>query len=176
MATTTISIITDITIKILPHLITFVLTLFFSWKLISWHYKKEKRLFKNLSRPFEVYTISDNIKSMEVELNLIKKNGFFSKCPDNALKDIRNVQIADDLSLVILAIDSNTQENDFDNALNKISLLKKPLIIYTLGNRKIDWLFTNSNIKEYPLHTIATTPLRLVSDMFTILSTYKNDK
>ncbi len=176
MTTTIINIITDVIIKILPHLITFILTLFFSWGLISWHYKKEKRLFLNISRPFEIYTISDNIKSMEVEINLIKKNDFFKKCPDNALKDLRNVQISEDLSLVILAIDENTKEEDFNIALDKISSLKKPLIIYTLGSRNISWLYQNTKIKDYSLHSLATTPLRLISDMFTILSTYKNDK
>ena len=159
-------------LKLLPY----VLTIFFSFGLIKWHYRKEKRLFKNLSRPFEIYTISDNPKSMETEINMIKKNQFFKKCPDKTFKDIRNTDLSEDLSLVILAIDAETKEEDFNKALEKISFLKKPLILYTLGDRRIEWLNANSNIKDYALHTIATTPLRLVSDMFTILSTYKNDK
>lgn len=176
MSTSTAEILTGTIIKLLPNLITFLFAFFASWGLISWHYKKEKRLFNNLSRPFEIYTISDNIKSMEVEINLIKKNNFFHNCPDKALLDLRNTNISKNLSLVVLAVDAETKEDDFNKALNKISSLKKPLILYTLGERKIEWLFTNKNIKEYPLHTIATTPLRLVSDIFTILSTYKNDK
>ncbi|MCK5320742.1 hypothetical protein KAJ61_05140 [Candidatus Parcubacteria bacterium] len=176
MSTTTIEIMTNLTIEALPHLLTFLLTLFVSLRLIKWHYKKEKRLFDNLSRPFEIYTISDNIKSMEVEINLIKKNKFFHNCPDKALKDLRNVELSENLSLVILAIDLNTKEEDFNNALNKVSSLKKPLILYTLGDKQIKWLYSNKDIKDYPLHTISNTPLRLVSDIFTILSTYKNDK
>lgn len=178
MSTTTSEILNTI-IKlwpyIWPHILTFLLTIFVSFELIRWHYRKEKRLFENLSRQFEIYTISDNPKSMETEINMIKKNQFFNNCPDKTFKDIRNTDLSNDLSLVILAIDAETKEEDFNKALGKISLLKKPLIVYTLGDRRIEWLNTNSNIKEYTLHTISTTPLRLMSDMFTILSTYKNE-
>ncbi len=179
MSTTTIAILNAITKlwpHMWPHILTFLFTFFALFGFLKWHYKKEKRLFKNLSRPFEIYTISDNPKSMETEINMIKKNQFFNKCPDRTFKDIENTVLSEDLSLVILAIDAETKEEDFNKALEKISSLKKPLIIYTLGDRKINWMFTNSNIKKYALHAIATTPLRLVSDMFTILSTYKNDK
>ena len=113
---------------------------------------------------------------MEFEINLIKGNNFFYNCPDRALKDLRNVEISKNLSLVILVIDSNTEEKDFNNALIKISSLKKPLILYTSGSRDIDWLYKNNNIKKYSLHSIVSTPLRLISDMYAILSTHKNDK
>lgn len=136
-------------------------------------YKKERRFFKNIQKPFIIFRLTDGQGDMELELEMLKNNGLFS-APTAILADARSLDWINDQSLVIIAIDKNTTETQFETVYKKASERGIPVIIYTLGDSKIP-LCDSDLVKTYSKRVIVNQPLRLVSDIFTILSTSPED-
>ncbi|MBU6500340.1 MAG: hypothetical protein KGJ89_00730 [Patescibacteria group bacterium] len=134
-------------------------------------YRKERRFIKNISKRFTIFSLTS--VSLDAELDLVKRSGLFN-APGKIETDQRIFDGLDrNQGLLVLAIDEKTNEQTFEQIYRKIEALRKPVIIYTAGNRQIPWL--TSDLHAYSFYTIATSPLRLMSDIFTILSTFPND-
>lgn len=133
-----------------------------------WH-KKEQRFFKNIQKPFIIFRLTDQQGDMELELEMLKNNGLFIP-PTAVLTDARSLDWIEEQSLVIIAIDKNTTEDQFKAVYSKAAERGVPVIIYTLGDSRIE-LCDSELVKTYSKRVIVNQPLRLVSDIFTILST-----
>ena len=79
-------------------------------------------------------------------------------------------------SLIVLGVDNGTTSEKFKPVYQKIVSLSKPVLIYTGGNRGISFINTDEYILEYPYYSIVTSPIRLVGDIFTTLSTFPTNK
>jgi hypothetical protein len=132
-------------------------------------YKKEQRFFNNIQKPFIIFRLTDQQGDMELEMEMLKNNGLFSP-PTAVLTDARSLDWINDQSLVIIAIDKNTTEDQFKFVYRKAAERGVPVIIYTLGDSRIP-LCDSELVKTYSKRVIVNQPLRLVSDIFTILST-----
>jgi hypothetical protein len=136
-------------------------------------YRKERRFINNVSSKFMLFSLATTAK-LDTELRLIKESGIFN-CPEKIETDVRVFDsMPDTPALFILSIEEQTNPEAFQEVYGKITHLKKPIIIYTNGQRNISWL-NDPFLHAYSYYTIATSPLRLVSDIFTVLSTHAND-
>ncbi len=138
-------------------------------------YRKERRLFKNVKKSIVFLNLTTDSEAMKLESEIIKKGKFF-KVPE-IMGDSRIIDTLDisTYSLIVLGINESTEAEHFKKTYQNITGCKKPVIIYTLGNRNVPFLHSESYIKDYYQHTIATTPIRLVGDIFTVLSTFITD-
>ncbi len=138
--------------------------LFFVIWLIFLKWKMWRRLAKNCKR--EIIIFSSGSEDMKIETDLLRATEFFKitkdPFPNHALQITANC-------LVIIGY-SDPMEN-FDKILREVETRRLPVIIYSKKRLPDD--ITN-RIKEYPLHSICQTPLRLISDVFAILSTFPN--
>ena len=130
--------------------------------------KKEWRLFKNRRRPIMIFKSKD--QNMGVAFNLLSDSKLFKiETPTENYQD--SVRL-DKHSLVIVGYTKKMQglKGIIDEAKNK----RVPVIIYAKPN-EIDQ--EDMKILEtYSYRSMCNTPLRLVNDVFTILSTYPNRK
>lgn len=138
-------------------------------------YRKERRLFKNIKKKIIFLNLTNDNSALEVEENILKKSKFF-KAPEKVSNpEAINALSLQNYSLIVLAINEETDSSSFKEVYEKIVSHKKPVIIYTLGNRNVPFLHSETYIKDYYQHTIATTPIRLTGDIFTVLSTFNID-
>jgi len=156
-------------IEILKILIPFILGGVSGFTFLRFWYKKERRFFKNIQKPFVIFRLTNNQRDMELELEMLKNNGLFST-PTAVLTDARSLDSISGQSLVIIAIDKDTTETQFETVYKKSADQRVPVIIYTLGDSRIP-LCDSELVKTYSKRVIVNQPLRLVSDIFTILST-----
>ena len=105
---------------------------------------------------------------MEVEFDEISNNPLFNA--DFKTCDIRKANNIDRKSLVIIGLGSDFFY--FKSVYQKATGYKIPIIIYTYGNSRAleqqHWDLLN----EYQWYSVCNTPIRLISDIFTILSTF----
>ncbi|PIR55630.1 hypothetical protein COU74_00015 [Candidatus Peregrinibacteria bacterium CG10_big_fil_rev_8_21_14_0_10_36_19] len=134
-----------------------------------WFYKKERRLFKNLKRPVAI--IVSDIDNMSHEAELLKSIKFFDV---RLLQDPqRSIDIIDDrYRLVILRYKKDSES--FWKTFNSLSGRQFPVIVFSKPG-EIDREDVRK-IQGYSLHTLCNAPLRLISDVFAIMSTYPEDK
>lgn len=155
----------------IPTLITFLfhfllgaITVFL---FIQFFFKKELRLFSNIKRPIMIIKSKGN--DMELETKLLNETGFF-----NIEEPSSNPQITTNLnkhSLVIIGW--SPQMKDFDKIIEKAESKKIPIIVYAKG--MIEGA-DRAKINDYYLHSLCQTPLRLINDVFGIISTFKHSK
>lgn len=131
--------------------------------------KKETRLFKNIQRPIGIISTADT--SLQHEATLLKRVGFFNvEAPSS---DKRAVDVLDDKRLVIIGYSPNSKE--FKDAFVAAMQRSIPVIVYSKPGR-IDDPEDMEMLQGYSHHSICNTPLRLVSDVFALMSTYPEDK
>jgi len=160
-------------------ILSFLSNLQFLWFLIgatttailflSFIYKKEQRLFNNLKRPVAIIVSDEDSMSQEDEL--LRRVQFFNI---HLLRDTRRSidLINSHYRLVILRYQKGSE--NFWSTFNSLSGKQIPVIVFSKPG-EID----SSDIKkiqEYSLYTLCNTPLRLISDVFAIMSTYQEDK
>lgn len=130
--------------------------------------KKEWGLFINRRRPIMIFKSED--QNMGIAFNLLSDSKLFKiETPTENYQD--SVRL-NKHSLVIVGYTKKMQglKNIIDEAKNR----RVPVIIYAKPS-EIDQ--EDMKILEaYSYHSICNTPLRLVNDVFTILSTYPNKK
>lgn len=136
-------------------------------------FKKQQRLFRNIKKPLLFINLSDENNGLQLEAEILRRSGFFNEPELSA--DYRTADTVDlaKYSLVVIAVNDGADASNFQALYSKVGLLRKPVVIYTLGNRNSSFIGANNSvIKGYAFHTLSTTPLRLVSDIFSILSTF----
>ncbi len=134
-------------------------------------FRKQWRFFKNINKPIIFINLSGISDGMDVEAKLLQRSRFF--CTPEVTSDCRSIDLVEKQSLVVIGVSDATDVKQFEAIYQKIATLTKPTVIYTLGARGTSFVSkSEALIKGYSFHTIATTPLRLVSDIFAILSTF----
>lgn len=136
-------------------------------------YKREKIINNNLKRPIKIFFPPGNAtKNMEMEYNLLSKSGLFNV--EKPTSDFRDTVRISNHSLVILGCDEKME--NFDSIFDKSAAQKIPILIYTFGDNKALQPKHWEKLNTYPYYSVCNTPLRLTSDVFTMLSTFPNEK
>lgn len=159
----------DLLIGILTILLSMAVGAFTTYKVVNNLLKRERIFFNNLKRKIKVfYPPYENNKEMEVEFEEIQKNRLFNA--DFKTCDIRKINNIDTKSLVIIGCGSDFSY--FESVYLKATQYKIPVIIYTYGDSRAleskHWDLLNT----YQWYSVCNTPIRLISDIFTILSTF----
>ncbi len=131
-------------------------------------HKKERRLFKNIQRPIGIIATED--KSMAHEAELLRRVGFFNV--GNPSSDGRAVDLMNGKRLVIIGYTPDSQA--FKEAFNAAKQREVPVVVYAGPTR-----ISNDDmalLQSYSHHSMCNTPLRLISDVFAVMSTYPEDK
>lgn len=135
-------------------------------------YKREKIISDNLKRPIKIFfPLGHTTKNMEMEYNLLSKSGLFNV--ERPTSDFRDTVRISNHSLVILGCDE--QMKNFDTIFDKASAQKIPILIYTFGDNKALQTTHWQKLNTYPYYSVCNTPLRLISDVFTMLSTFPKE-
>lgn len=153
----------DIALNLLQLLWPIIGGLLGAWGWFKIFHKKERRLFKNLQRPIGIIATDD--KPMAHEAELLERVGFFDvKRPSS---DSRAIDLMNGNRLVIIGYSPNSQA--FKNAFNAAKQKEIPVIVYAGPTR-----ITDEDMKllqSYTHHSMCNTPLRLISDVFAMMST-----
>lgn len=135
---------------------------------LRFFHKKERRLFKNIQRPVAVIATDD--KPMTHEVQLLKRVGFFNigtPSADGRAKDLLNGN-----RLVVIGYSPNSKI--FKEVFAAAAQREIPVIVYAApGEIKPEDI---KLLQGYSHHSMCNTPLRLISDVFAMMSTYPEDK
>jgi len=131
-------------------------------------HKKEWRLFKNISRPIGIIATED--KPMTHEAKLLERVGFFNVGAPSS--DSRAVDLLNGNRLIIIGYSPNS--STFKTAFNAAKEREIPVIVYAGPTRIVDEDMTL--LQSYSHHSMCNTPLRLISDVFALMSTYPEEK
>ncbi len=129
--------------------------------------KKERRLLSNMKR--QVVVISTENQMMDHEAELLERVGYFKV--KRVSSDVRNLTLLDGSAVIVVGYSPNSQvyEGSFDYAKSH----KLPFIVFAgkhrLSNEDRDVL------KTYSFSSLCETDLRLVSDVFAVMSTFRGD-
>lgn len=131
---------------------------------------KDNRLYRNIKRPFAV--ISTEQQPLTHEVDLLERTKFLK--PQHFGVGGRSLQLLGDIKPRLLVIgyspNSTTYKQAFDYARNH----SLPLVIFT--PRQITDPQDLADIKTYSFGSLCQTELRLVSDIFSVMSTFPEDK
>lgn len=135
----------------------------------KFHQKLDHRLFNNMKRP--VALLPSKSDGLKAEQRLLKRAEFFKV--DLLPADIRSLdEISDDYRLVILRYEESDQ---FWTAFRTLAARRIPLIIYAKP-AEIPIPKLAEIQKTYTRYTLCNTPVRLISDVFAIMSVYPNEE
>jgi len=131
----------------------------------KFHDKRERRLFANVKRP--VALLPTKVNTLELEERLLKKVDFFKV--DLLPADARSIdEITNKYRLAIIRYEDSKA---FWHTFHKLADNKMPLIIYANpGEIPVPKMQDIQNY--YTRYTLCNTPVRLLSDVFAIMSVY----
>ena len=126
-----------------------------------------KRFTDNVRR--QVAVISTEQQSMEHEAELLERVGYFKKVKRVAA-DARNLTLLDGSAVIVVGYspDSTVYRDTFEYAKTH----KLPLIVFAGKNRLSDE--DRDALKVYSFSSLCETDLRLVSDVFAVMSTFRS--
>jgi siroheme synthase (precorrin-2 oxidase/ferrochelatase) len=130
--------------------------------------KREKRLFKNISRPVAV--VATESRPMDHEADLLDKVGLFKIKHFTA--DPRVTSMLDGYRLIVLGYTPNSAV--FGAVFSAAQTKGIPVIVYASPGQIIPQDLTA--IQGYTNHAMCNAPMRLVSDTFAIMSTFPEGK
>ncbi len=137
-----------------------------SWA-VSW------RIGENLGRKLLIYSPIDPIDSMESEIKVLRSSHNFI-VPD-PIRDFKSLDQKDLDEAGVIIIGYTGDKSHFGEVVKLAASKDKPLIIYTFRLSNPVSKDHLANLANYKWHTLASMPLRLVSDIFSILMTFKYD-
>ncbi|MBI2470381.1 MAG: hypothetical protein HYV59_03960 [Planctomycetes bacterium] len=126
-------------------------------------------MFKNRKRPIMIFKSQD--QSMELETKLLRDSKFFN-VPEDPTDNPRNTDRIKNHGLIIVGYSKGM--DGFQNILSAAKSKQIPIIIYA-APKAIDEKDLEE-ICKYSYNSMCNTPLRLVNDVFTILSTFPHGK
>lgn len=132
-------------------------------------FRKERRLLRNLQKRIAIFRLTSNPSDMQMELEMIQSNGLFAE-PKVFNSDPRTLEWAKDYALLIIAVDETSSEETFAAVYEKARAAEMPVVIYTMGRNRIP-ICDSPIVQTYSKRVVVNHPLRLLSDIFTILST-----
>ncbi|MDO8265549.1 MAG: hypothetical protein Q7T41_01245 [Candidatus Saccharibacteria bacterium] len=127
-----------------------------------------KRFTTNVARQISV--ISTEKQPMEHEVELLSRVGYFKNVKHIA-SDTRNINLLRETTLIVVGYTENSKmykavlKYAFDNTL--------PIIVFASKDMNKDDF---NEIKNYSFGSICNTDLRLVSDVFSVMSTFPESK
>lgn len=124
-----------------------------------------KRFTSNVGRQMAV--ISTEKQSMVHEADLLDRVGYFKKIRHLGA-DERNLNLLHDTSLIVIGYSPNSKV--YKATLAYASANKLPIVVYSGDHRlsQEDLL----DLKKYSFSSLCETELRLVSDVFAVMSTF----
>ncbi|MDD2807500.1 MAG: hypothetical protein PHW95_03220 [Patescibacteria group bacterium] len=172
MSTTTQFFITAWTIlDSLPTVYSLVAGMSVGILLIACILRKEFRWFRNVRRPIMIFSPKGSTTlDMKMETKILRDTKFF-KIPEDPSDNFQDCHNIANHSLVIVGYEPGMA--GFKDILNAVKSVKIPIVVYT----KQPLAETDRNLlNSYPWHSVCNFPLKLLSDTFTILSTFPNKK
>ncbi len=139
-----------------------IVILFFRW----W-YKKELRFYKNSNKK-SIFLIKSENNKLEDEIKLIKGTGIF-KIGETISYDSTGIDRLEKSKHSLVIIGYSKDMKNFNSFFEKIKTKGIPLVVYS-KIKLPDEIF--DKCREYSWYSTCQTPLRLISDIFTIFSTY----
>lgn len=134
---------------------------------LRFFFLKERRLYKNRKRPIMIFKSKD--LSMELETKLLRDSKFFN-IPEDPTDRHQNTDRIKNHGLIIVGYSPGM--DGFKNILTTAKDKQIPIIIYAapgaIGMKGDDYKL----ICSHSYNCTCNFPLRLVNDVFTILSTF----
>lgn len=139
-------------------------------KIVWFFYKKERIFYRNLQRPIKIFRPKNC--TMDSEIGTLRKSGLFHI--EDPTEDLREAHTIVNHS--ILVVGYKKEMVGFEKFIKDVMGKNLPIIIYTFGDSRALSKELMDMLYEYPWYTISNTPLRLLSDVFTISSIYPYEK
>lgn len=136
----------------------------------KFHNAKNNRLYQNIERPFAV--ISTEQQSLTHEIDLLERTKFFK--PEHFGAGGRNLQLLNDIKPRLLVVGYSPNSTIYQEAFSYARAHSLPLVVFT-PDQITDEQDLNA-IKTYSFGSLCQTELRLVSDVFSVMSTFPEDK
>ncbi|MHB1086220.1 MAG: hypothetical protein ACYCZ0_00545 [Minisyncoccota bacterium] len=134
--------------------------------LIIFMMKKEVRLFLNRKRPIKIFYAKGGSLDMKMETKTLRESGFF-KIPEDPTDDFRDCHRLTNHGLIIIGYAPGME--GLKDILDAVKAKRIPLIVYTKERLSPE---DQALLETYPWYSLCNVPLRVVSDAFTILSTF----
>ena len=131
---------------------------------------KDNRLYQNIKRPFAV--ISTEHQPLTHEVDLLERTKFLK--PQHFGVGGRSLQLLDDIKPRLLVIGYSANSAIYTQAFDYARSHSLPLVVFTPG--QITDTQDLAGIKAYSYGSLCQTELRLVSDIFSVMSTFPEDK
>jgi|AntRauTorckE6833_2_1112554.scaffolds.fasta_scaffold08330_2 hypothetical protein len=130
---------------------------------------RQLRLLWNLRKPILFLNLSNQTRALNIEVSLFKRGGFYGK--PTITVDARDLQSKAKNSVVVICVDNSSERQAFVDAFTQMKNIGQPVIVYTFGERSCEILNQESQLlNTHPVHSIATTPLRLVGDLLALVT------
>lgn len=161
----------DLLIGTLTILSSIAVGSFTTYKVLNTIFKREKILFKNLNRKIQIFDPPNrHNRDMRAEFAEIQKNPLFKVEPIITGVSTNQITNINSKSLIILGVGNNF--NYFEDVFNEARSQRSPIIIYTYGDSTVLQANHWNLLNTYRWYSVSTSPLRLISDIFAILSTF----
>jgi len=144
----------------------FVLEVVACFAFFTFFFRKEIRLFKNRKRPIMIFKSAG--EDMEIETKLLRDSQLFN-IPEEPTDKHQNIDRIKNHSLIIIGYSAGM--TNFEDIFNGAKNAGIPIIIYS-KDKIPDDIF--NKLRNYSWYSICQVPLRLINDVFTILSTFPN--
>lgn len=129
-------------------------------------FRKQWRQHKNLKRPVKIFYAKGQSLNMQVETRTLRDSGFFN-IPEDPTDNYQDCHTISDHGLVIVGYTPGMQ--GLKDILDVVKAKRIPLIVYTKERLNED---DRLLLESYPWYSLCNVPLRVISDAYTILSTF----
>ena len=155
-------------------LITLPLSIASTFFLLRLYFIREWRLIRNLSRHIIFYYPEGTDFETPKDLLLDSKIFKLGKVTNN-IKSVKRNITQKKPGLIIIGYTTDDAENFFQ-IYNLASQEGLPVIVYTFGNARAITEDHKIKMDEYSYYSTVNAPLRLLNDVFTILSVFNYPK
>lgn len=152
--------------SLLAFVIYFILGALVCFAFLKFFFRKEIRLFNNRSRPIMIFKSTG--QDMEIETKLLRDSKLFN-IPEDPTDKHQNIDRIKNHSLIIIGY--STGMTNFDDIFNGAKSAGVPVIVYS-KDKIPDDVF--NKLRNYSWYSTCQVPLRLINDVFTVLSTFPN--
>ncbi len=140
------------------------------WAFFRLFLARERRLIKNISRKIVIYYPAG--KDFEPVKRMLENTKFLKlEEPSTSVNMVASIVSNKLHALLILGYGKGDQDNFFE-LFEKAKSIGMPIIVYPMGDRLDPE--ESKIIGKYPYHSMATTPLRLLNDVFATLASFNN--
>lgn len=129
-------------------------------------FRKHIRQYRNLKRPIKIFYAKGQTLNMQVEARTLRESGFFN-IPEEPTDNYQDCHSITDHGLVIVGYTPGMQ--GLKDILDVVKNKRIPLIVYT--KERLDDA-DKVLLESYPWYSLCNVPLRVISDAYTILSTF----